>query len=180
MFFDMDGVPHIEEQAAHAEEVSAPIEEPLNFETTEEPISFEMNPEPIAQEQEFVHEDVINEELLIEDIPVEEVLQDEESSGSFADIEKFANSDQSAINSTYSIRIVGIDTEKIRRDLEEALNDARLFRDFSEVWKTLRRGELSLTQLSALKAAIIIQRIKSLPVDISWSQHAQTSDDISA
>ncbi|MGE0633368.1 MAG: hypothetical protein AB7O96_13230 [Pseudobdellovibrionaceae bacterium] len=239
LFFDMDGVPHLNtndpldfklessikrtpanlppvpeldesESGAHfpsQEELAAQMEQeslpPIpdmqdgygNYEMTpesEEHQSPELNSdgsEPFQDESaqaEYINEDYaansqeflqVDEQQEIAEV-VEEVVR--ESAGSFADVERFANSEQSEGDLVYTIRIQGIDTEKIRHDLESVLTDARLFRDLARVLGEIKRGALVIEDLSAVKAAVILQRIKALPVEISWSQNAKSANDVSA
>ncbi len=70
----------------------------------------------------------------------------------------------------YSINIKGIDTADIRRDLKDTLTDMRLRIDVDAIINSIDQGEVTIANVSSVKAALIVQRLRSLPVDLSWQQ----------
>ncbi len=72
----------------------------------------------------------------------------------------------------YDLHITGIDTVDIRRAIQEALTDPLFLWDVESLMKSAHLGELKIRQVPSVKAAIVVQRLTSLPVEISWVQHA--------
>lgn len=88
----------------------------------------------------------------------------------FADVTKFANSQADAGPMTYSLKITGIDSGKIYGQLKEALSDSRFGWDVPDLMKTVKNGTLNLKGLNPAKAFVVVNRIKYLPLQISWRQ----------
>lgn len=72
----------------------------------------------------------------------------------------------------FSIIIRGIDTAEIRQSVRHELADSRFLWDIDALLDTVTNGELVIDDVSAVKAALAIQRLKLLPVEIRWEQHA--------
>lgn len=88
----------------------------------------------------------------------------------FTDIVEFANSNVNFANITYTLEIRGIDTAVIRNGITESLTDSKLNLDVENLLASIKGGQLVLSKVNPLKAAIIYSRIRFLPVDVSWSQ----------
>ena len=71
---------------------------------------------------------------------------------------------------SYCVRIQNIDTKEVRILLMEALSDSKFQWDVREVMRTIKNGELELRNLNPVKASVIVQRTRLLPVKISWKQ----------
>lgn len=74
--------------------------------------------------------------------------------------------------------ISGIDTKDIRDEIRQVLKDSRFGWDVVQVMSRIRGGELRIEAISPVKATVVINRIKSLPVQIRWEQNAITDLDI--
>ncbi len=77
----------------------------------------------------------------------------------------------------YNVSISDIDSKEIREFLREAINDTRFNWDSQTIISQIKKGELLLKNLSPVKASILINRIKRLPVKIRWEQYAITQAD---
>ena len=92
-------------------------------------------------------------------------------------ISDYANSELSQGKNgafVYNVSIQDIDSKEIREYLREAINDTRFNWDVSAIIAQIKDGELLLRNLSPVKASILINRIKRLPVKIRWEQYAIT------
>jgi len=90
--------------------------------------------------------------------------------------ESFASSDATSRshdgNLRYTLKISGVDTADLRKELLEALTDRKFLWDAEAILKTIRNGELKIVDLNAVKAAVLVARLKSLPFQVSWEQYA--------
>jgi uncharacterized Zn finger protein (UPF0148 family) len=77
----------------------------------------------------------------------------------------------------FRILISGIDTKEIRQSLREAMEDSRFNWDSASIMAGIRFGELKLDHVTPVKATILINRIKRLPIRIRWEQYAITQSD---
>ncbi len=92
-------------------------------------------------------------------------------------ISEYANSEFSQGKDgafVYNVSISDIDSKEIREFLREAINDTRFNWDAQAIIAQIKKGELLLKNLSPVKASILINRIKRLPVKIRWDQYAIT------
>ncbi len=89
----------------------------------------------------------------------------------FKDIVDFGNSLQLEGPLTYSIFIKGIDIADTREKIKEALTDTHFAWDTEEVMGRIQNGALTLLDLSPAKAVVLINRIKYLPIEVSWNQN---------
>ena len=88
-------------------------------------------------------------------------------------VRNFGNSDlsQGQDGAVYfDVVISGVDSKKIRDELRDCLTDRRFLWDVDELIKSIRKGELKLQGLSAVKASVILARLKELPVELKWAQ----------
>lgn len=98
-------------------------------------------------------------------------------------ISEYANSEFSQGKNgafVYNVSISDIDSKEIREFLREAINDTRFNWDTQTIISQIKKGELLLKNLSPVKASILINRIKRLPVKIRWEQYAITQADQSS
>lgn len=157
------------------QDMAAPVEMPaveMNFdqsvEQSFEPSVVEMDVEENTQPMASQGEDAAEEPVLP---PItEEQIQ------SLAEIEPegtgvFESTEQVLGGLSYSVTIRNIDTKEIRKQLIEALDDARFQWDPREVLKTVKAGTLELKNLNPVKASVVVQRMKDLSVKVSWEQH---------
>lgn len=90
------------------------------------------------------------------------------------EISDFANSEESNINQGklfYKVMISGIDSSDIRLNVEESLRDRRLRVDVQELMSNIRDGVLVISKVNPVKASLIVNRLKTLPVQIKWEQY---------
>lgn len=71
----------------------------------------------------------------------------------------------------FRVYVSGIDSKEIRESLREAMSDSRFGWDADEVLGRVQKGELKLENVSPVKASILVNRIKRLPVHIRWEQY---------
>lgn len=155
-----------------------------------DPMNFEVAP----YEQEPVpHEEIPVEEStpVYESAPAEEANYDfsqplgattpqpmtplEPESNPLSDIADFGNADlnQSALN--YTITISGIDSGALRTQIQEAITDSKFGWNVIQIMAQIKGGVLTIRSVNAVKASILIQRVKYLPVKISWRQDVLSS-----
>ncbi len=72
---------------------------------------------------------------------------------------------------SYSVKIEKIDTKELRLQMIEALDDPKFQWDPREVMQTLKAGAVEIRNLNPVKASVVIQRVRDLPVKITWKQH---------
>jgi hypothetical protein len=97
----------------------------------------------------------------------------------FKDVVDFGNQDQPAIgfgSLVYDIEIQGIDTAEIREELSSHLTDSRLQLDVARLMATVQKGVLSLSKINPVKASVILNRLRHLPLKISWKSHQLIKD----
>jgi hypothetical protein len=92
----------------------------------------------------------------------------------FQDVIKYANSSESAGQEgslLYDVLVKGIDSEDLRLAVKEALIDVRFGWDAQAVYSKLRGGSILLSRINSVKASILVSRLKSYPLEISWKQN---------
>ncbi|HAG91522.1 MAG TPA: hypothetical protein DCL41_06605 [Bdellovibrionales bacterium] len=72
---------------------------------------------------------------------------------------------------TYDLMISGIDTADLRKEVLESLTDKRLAWDPEALVNEIKEGHLKLTGISAIKAHVVAQRLKVLPLHLEWKQY---------
>lgn len=90
-------------------------------------------------------------------------------------INDFANSELSQAKDgflTFKILIMGIDSKEIRESLRSALDDPRFGWNPNDLMARIVKGKLQLENVAPVKAVILVNRIKGLPVRVRWEQHA--------
>jgi hypothetical protein len=88
---------------------------------------------------------------------------------------RFAKSEISQANDgtlVFRVLISGIDTKELRDSLREVLEDSRFVWDPGAILAKLSKGTLTIENLSPVKAMILVNQIKRLPVKIRWEQNA--------
>lgn len=96
-------------------------------------------------------------------------------SEAMAEISSFANSNAAAGRDGsyhYDLFISGIDSSDVRNSIKEVLNDQLFLWDVETLIRSIVNGELRISQVTAIKAAIVVQRMSELPVKVKWVQHA--------
>lgn len=97
------------------------------------------------------------------------------NSTDLSDIAGFANSGSSNVNEgslRYNLRIAGIDTSDVRNQFREAITDKKMLWDVDEILRSIQDGEVELVGMSAIKAHVLISRLRNVPVQIRWEQYA--------
>ena len=97
------------------------------------------------------------------------------SGQSMKDLADFGNSEGSVAREgayRFDLTVMGIDSAEIKIEVKEALSDGRFLWDIETMINEMADGILVIKNLSAVKSAIVVQRLKILPVDIKWEQHA--------
>lgn len=91
------------------------------------------------------------------------------------DIAAFGNSEQSLAREgayRFTLTVTGIDSAEIKTEVKDALTDGRFLWDIEALIASMEDGVLIINDLSAVKSALVVQRLKILPVEIKWEQHA--------
>ena len=105
---------------------------------------------------------------------VEEPLPQKVSTD-FSDISAFGNSDFSGAPDgilKFNIYIKGIDNSEVLDFIRESLLDERFMWNVDELLGNIQNGELELRDISPVKASIVVNRLKALPLEIRWEQYA--------
>lgn len=103
--------------------------------------------------------------------PTDSSSPSEASPETFSDVTAFGNSNQEEGALTYHLRIRGIDLGETRRELRDALSDSRFGWIAEEIMAQVdSSGELMIRNMNPAKAAILVGRIKFLPLQIDWTQ----------
>lgn len=90
------------------------------------------------------------------------------------DLADYGNSQLSSAREgaySYDISIRGIDSADLRTAIKEALTDPLFLWDSEALIREARQGELKIAKVTAVKAALIVQRLRGLPIDIKWVQN---------
>lgn len=100
-----------------------------------------------------------------------------EASGkeNFNDVLEFANAVEDKGLITYTLTIKGIDLSHLHQQLTDALTDPKFNWRVEEIMGQIQDGTLTLESLNAAKAAVLVQRLKFLPLEIHWRQNVLTS-----
>ena len=186
LFVDMDGLAHFSEPPAASpgsleaarsplptleEEYAspdfdpppadAPIASPLPPDLDFVPVSMEPEPENYVEQS------------LAAPIDAEFTPSPEDPLG----LNGYANSELSQAKDgplLFKLSVSGIDSKEMRESIREALGDPRFGWDAAEVMSRIKLGRLTIDALSPVKATVLVNRLKRMPVRIEWEQHAIT------
>ncbi len=106
--------------------------------------------------------------------PPPEFVAPESELESLDDVAEFGNSDTLSRpegSLRYRIEVSGVDSPELRALLREALMDKRFMWDVEDLLKGIRAGGLKLSDLSPVKAHLIISRLQATSLDIVWEQY---------
>lgn len=95
-------------------------------------------------------------------------------------INEYANSEISQAKDgllTFKILISGIDSKEMRESLRSVLDDQRFGWNTSDLMSRISKGVLQIENVASVKAVILINRIKRMPVKVRWEQYAITNMD---
>ncbi|HRO67343.1 MAG TPA: hypothetical protein PL182_07255 [Pseudobdellovibrionaceae bacterium] len=95
---------------------------------------------------------------------------EESAVGGMADVLNYGNQENSTGPLTYTVLIAGLELAETFEKLKEALTDSRFNWESDEVMAQVQAGRLELKGLNPTKASILINRIKYLPIEVSWKQ----------
>ncbi len=118
---------------------------------------------------------VTPDESWLEPPPLPEVPESAMASADLSDIGAFANSELSSGRDgslRYNVAIAGIDTAEIRLQFREAITDRRMLWDVDQILRSIQNGEVKISNISPVKAYLLILRLRPLPLSISWEQYA--------
>ena len=93
----------------------------------------------------------------------------------FSDIGEYGNSDISGASEgvlRFNVYISGIDSSEILESIRESLLDKQFMWDIDRLMGSVHNGELELRDISPVKASIIVNRLKLMPIQIRWEQYA--------
>ncbi len=97
------------------------------------------------------------------------------NAGDLADIAEYGNSPESQAREgllRFNICLTNIDTSDVRKSVREVLEDPRFLFDVEAILHSIRDGEVKISDVTPVKAAVLIQRLRGLPVGITWEQYA--------
>ncbi len=111
--------------------------------------------------------------------PVEQGLENisdiTTENSNFSDIADYGNADVDKGPLTYRVVIQGLETSQVLIQLKQAMTDSRFGWDVEELLSLVKLGQLELLGLSPTKAFVLINRIKYLPLKISWRQDVHSN-----
>ncbi|MDZ4661522.1 MAG: hypothetical protein SGJ18_07865 [Pseudomonadota bacterium] len=90
-----------------------------------------------------------------------------------SDIAAFGNSDASMARDgiyIYDLLIWNVDSRDTKEQLRGALTDARFAWDVEKIMSSIQQGAMRINSINAVKSALLVNRIKNLPIGISWEQ----------
>lgn len=90
---------------------------------------------------------------------------------SFEDVADYGNTASVTGVIQYDLKISEINTSEQRKIIQDSITDSRFKWNVDEVMSLMTKGQLLLKDLDPVTTHIIVQRIKDLKVEISWSQH---------
>ena len=156
-------------------EASAPTSQAFDFEIQSELAPIESLQKPIDATEQVEESGATADAYVGQPFSLEKTAAKTVSaSASFQEVVNFANSEVSrgaAGPFLYDILIQGIDSEDLRAAVRDALTDKRFGWDTQAVMITMRGGSIKLEQVNAVKAGILVSRLKGHPLDIRWVQN---------
>ena len=94
----------------------------------------------------------------------------EGSANSLSEVSDFGNVQQGFGQLSYRLVIENIDTGLIRDKVYEVLSDSKFQWDAKEILAQIEKGRLQLDQLNPVKASVLVKRLQSVSVKVSWVQ----------
>lgn len=86
------------------------------------------------------------------------------------DIVNFGNSETVGTALTYRLLIKGLDIVQHIEELRDVLSDSKLGLKFDELKSRIKNGQLLIEKIEASQAAVLAQRLRTLPVEMVWEQ----------
>ena len=87
-----------------------------------------------------------------------------------AEIADFGNQEVVKSALTYRLTIKGLDFVPHIEQLRDVLSDSKLGLKFDELKHKIRNGRLQIDRLEASQAAVLAQRLRTLPLEMTWEQ----------
>ncbi|MNT45144.1 hypothetical protein D3C72_1817090 [compost metagenome] len=88
----------------------------------------------------------------------------------FSDVTDFANANTVTGPLAYTVIIEGIESNQLVNLVKEAMTDSRFAWDVTGHLLRIGGGKLVIEGINPAKASILVQRLKYLPLKISWRQ----------
>jgi hypothetical protein len=107
-----------------------------------------------------------------ESLPTEELFPNDPPKDLVEELQDFGNQPMSETALTYTVVVECIDHADLRDQVKKAITDPRFQWDVSEIMSKQINGRIELKKINAVKAAIVVRRLKELPVKVSWRQYA--------
>lgn len=162
------------EQAAPISEISSePISEPsaeFSAVPTMDSIpeqTLEPTPEPVITptfEQPIEHNFELPTEIESEPAAVFE------PKSAIQEIREFGNKEASTGPITYTVCIVGLDLPDRAKEVIQALSNPKFGWEHGSVSKYLKNGQIRLENLNPAQAVMVIQQLRGIHVQVSWTQ----------
>ena len=158
LFVDFDGSLKVQtaEEVQDIEEVLDPGSSEQDVPAPTEDWATPQNPQEDAQPLEEI------------EAPLNEFNQEIQS---FADSEK-SNLKEGAL--FYDVTIYNVDTQELRDEIMDVLKDRKFNVDLSKI--NFKLPQLTIQDLNAVKASVLVTKLKHLPVDIEWTQTSILQD----
>ncbi|MFN8792328.1 MAG: hypothetical protein ACK5Y2_12815 [Bdellovibrionales bacterium] len=87
-----------------------------------------------------------------------------------AEIADFGNREVVKSALTYRLTIKGLDFVPHLEQLRDILSDSKLGLKFDDLKSKIRNGRLQIDRLEASQAAVLAQRLRTLPLEMTWEQ----------
>lgn len=130
------------------------------------------------EDNEF-HVEPIEDEIYSEpsgvEVPGDEFEESAQGNSDLSDIAEYGNSTESQAHQgliRYNVIIRGVDTIEMKNHVKDSIRDSRFMWDLEAVIASIDDGVLILKDLTSIKAVIVVNRLKILPLEISWEQYA--------
>ncbi|MDE0118953.1 MAG: hypothetical protein OXM55_02965, partial [Bdellovibrionales bacterium] len=120
------------------------------------------------------------EELPDESFNDEEVIQTDPSGQDFSDVEQYGNAQASSEKGflRYDLRISGLDSSEIEKQVLYILENPRFKWDAGEVLRSQKEGVLTIKNLNPIKAMCLVSDLSFLSVELSWKQYMALNAEI--
>ena len=161
--------PH-EEETGDLSETEAPLEpaerEREDGNVTDEEKSIDLQE---AGSSEFISEQ--EEDSMEEEGGLME--EDKEVSQNFSDVEEYGNAQATSQKGflRYDLRVAGVDSTDIEKQVLSVLEDPRFHWDAKEIIQSQKDGVLVIKNLNPIKAMCLVSELSFLSVELSWEQY---------
>ena len=112
----------------------------------------------------------IEDPQISEEVFAEELSPSALDTADFSDVAEFGNADIVINPISYTILIEGLESSRVVSQLKEAMTDSRFGWDVNEIMSQISEDRLVLSHLTPAKASVFVNRIKYLPLKVSWRQ----------